>query len=344
MVGLNISGIDNTVIKYVEVKVNQTYNMKVLPFPYDPHSADPSYTEGTMDPGRIVPFMVEVRNEANGPDTVNLTIEGMGSGGDNWNAWFAAVSNTPDYTRNTKYIDFDEKLTVSNYGSDINYLPNSSTVYRMTIHLPTKQTAWVMIYIQSPVDSLANTVKTISIKGDSSGAGKDNPNDNKASIGLTILYPDLTISDVIKISSPNGKPQNGEIVTISVNIKNVGDIEATNVIIVMKIDGKEAKRAVVKRVLVDKDQLITFSWKAESGKHKITIEIDPDGTVIETNDQNSGINNNVKSRDVTVGTPGADILQAEAVQTVLLPLFLLLLVAAAVGIATMIYLKKKSEQ
>jgi uncharacterized membrane protein len=338
-VGINISGIEKTIIRYLVVDVNQTYNMKVFPYPYQANSENPQKTEGSLDPGRIIPFMVEVQNNANGPDRVNISIEGLD---DNWNAWFGAVANTPDYTRNVKYVDFDEEMTISNLGADINYLPNSSTVKRMTLYLPTKQTSWVTVYIQAPLDALQDSKKTISVKGDSSGGSKDDQSDNKASIDLTVLYPDLTVSGLIGVNTPDGKPSAGEIATISVNIRNVGDIEAVNVVVSLKIDGKEVKRAVVKRVLVDKDQLITFSWKADAGKHKVTIEIDPDDTIKETNDQNTNINNNVKSRDVTVDGQLQSWATSAAVSTFLLPLFILLLVIAAVGIATMIYLKKKA--
>jgi hypothetical protein len=338
-VGINISGVEKTEIRYIIVDVNQTYDMKVLPYPYNPNTENPQKTEGSLDPGRIIPFMVEIQNNANGPDRVNISVEGLD---DNWDAYFGAVANTPDYTRNVKYVDFDEEMTVSNLGADINYLPNSSTVKRMTLYLPTKQTAWVTVYITAPMDALQDSKKTISVKGESSGGSKDDQSDNKASIDLTVLYPDLTVSGLIGVTTPDGKPSAGEIATISVNIRNVGDIEAVNVVVALKIDGKEVKRAVVKRVLVDKDQLITFSWKAEAGKHKVTIEIDPDDTIKETNDQNTNINNNVKSRDVTVDGQLQSWATSAAVSTFLLPLFILLLVIAAVGIATMIYLKKKS--
>ena len=211
----------------------------------------------------------------------------------------------------------------------------------MTLILPTKQSAWFTIYIQAPVNALANSAHTISVIGDSKGGSKDPQEDNKASIDLTILYPDLTIDGIINIQGPNGPPNAGEIVTISVSIKNVGDIEAVNVVVSLQIDGKEVKRTVVKRVLTDKDQLITFSWKATSGNHEVKVEIDPEDTIIETNDQNRNINNNVKKRDVSVGYTASGVGEMLA-NPVVLSLFILLLVIAAVGIATMIYLKKKA--
>jgi hypothetical protein len=235
-VGVNISGVDKTEIRYITVIVNQTYNMRVVPYPYDANKENSQKTEGSLDPGRIVPFMVEVKNDANGPDIVNLTIEGID---DDWDAWFGAVANTPDYTRNVKYIDFDIPMTVSNLGADINYLPNASTANRLTLNLPTRQAAWVTLYIQAPVDSLANTIKTISILGTSKGGSKDSPADNKASIDLTILYPDLSIPGTIAVTVPDGEVSAGEIATVSVNIRNVGDIEAVNVVIL--------SRSIIKR-------------------------------------------------------------------------------------------------
>lgn len=319
--------------------MNQTYDLYVHPYPYDPDSENPQRMEGTLDPGRIVPFMVEVSNNANGPDMVNISIEGLD---DKWSAWFGAVANTPDYTRNVRYTNFDEVMTVSNQGADINYLPNSSTVKKMTLILPTKQTAWVTVYVQAPDDALEDTKKTVSVKGESSGGTKDDRSDNKASLDLKVLYADLAIDGRIELTAGDSSIDDGDLTTISVNIRNVGDIEAVNVIVVLKVDGKEVKRAVVKRVLVDKSQLITFSWKADSGAERITVEIDPENTVKETNDQFNGINNNVKSRDVSI--PWVPDLDGLGATTVLFPIFLLLLVIAAVGIATMVYLKKKQSQ
>ena len=154
--------------------------------------------------------------------------------------------------------------------------------------------------------------------------------------------PPQLIDGLIQVTASDSDLVAGDLSTVSVNIRNIGDIEAVNVVVALKVDGKEVKRAVVKRVLVDKEQLVTFSWKVEGGKHKIGIEIDPDNTIIETNDQSIGINNNEKERDVTTGWLGGDF--GTAVSTVLLPIFLLLIVIAAVGIATMIYLKRKQKQ
>jgi uncharacterized membrane protein len=339
-VGLNFSDLEKTVIKYIKIKVNQTFDLRVHPYPYDKFAENPQKTEGYLDPGRIVPFLVEVQNKANGPDLVNLSLEGLD---DNWAGWFGAVANTPDFTRNVKYIDYDEMVIISNMGADINYLPNSSTSKRISIYLPTEQTAWLTAYIQAPMDALEDDRRTISIKGESSGGSKDDQSNNKASMDITILYADLMIDGLIHVTASDSDLTAGDLSTISVNIRNVGDIEAVNVVVALKIDGKEIKRAVVKRVLVDKDQLVTFSWKVEGGKHKVTIEIDPDNTIVETNDQTVGINNNVKSRDVKPPWAPERIL-GSAVATFLLPLFLLLLVIAAIGIATMIYLKRKQQK
>jgi hypothetical protein len=340
MVGLNFSDLEHTVIKYITINVNQTYDVRVHPYPYDKTAENPQSIEGYLDPGRIVPFLVEVQNRANGPDLVNLTLEGLD---DKWDGWFGAIANTPDFTRNVKYIDFDELMPISNLGADVNYLPNSSTAKRVSIWLPTEQTAWVTLYIQSPIDALQDEKRTISIKGDSLGGSKDYQSNNKASIDLTVLYADLAIEGLIRVSAADNDISAGDLATISVNIRNVGDIEAVNVVVALKIDGKEIKRAVVKRILVDKDQLVTFSWKVEGGKHDITIEIDPDNTIIETNDQHVGINNNVKKREFSSGIFEFEGIST-AVTTFLLPIFLLLLVIAAVGIATMVYLKKKQQK
>ena len=211
----------------------------------------------------------------------------------------------------------------------------------MRLILPSMQKAWVTVYIQAPADALEDTQKTISVKVESSGGSKDDLSDNKAFMDLTILYADLTVDGLISLTAGDSDISDGDLSTISVNIRNVGDIEAVNVIIVLKVDGKEVKRVVVKRILVDAQQMITFSWKADSDADKITISIDPENGVKEKNDQFNGINNNEKTRDVTIRWNPGDTIEGVSV---LFPIFLLLIVIAAIGIATMFYLKKKNER
>jgi hypothetical protein len=290
-VGINVSGLgEPRAPEYLKVIVNQTYDLKVLTYP-----GFGNVSTKSMFPMQTATFLFEVRNDANGPDTVILEIQDVPTG---WYAYFGAVANTPDYTNNVQHVDFALPMNVTNIGPDVIYYTQTNVKEdTLNITLPTKQRCWVTVYLTAPEDAKKGDIRTINVIGQSKGVemfitdsnddGYDD--DNLASIKVSILLPDLAFSDKIQVT---GHLKVGELVTISVKISNVGDIEANNVMVTLYIDDgngyDEIKSIVVKRVFSDKEQLVTFTWKPSSlGAHDIKIEIDHDDTVKEINEDNN---------------------------------------------------------
>jgi hypothetical protein len=49
------------------------------------------------------------------------------------------------------------------------------------------------------------------------------------------------------------------------------------------------------RIRIGDQCLATFTWRAEAGKHKLTVEVDPDNRIIEQDE-----NNNVAEKQISV--------------------------------------------
>jgi subtilase family serine protease len=146
---------------------------------------------------------------------------------------------------------------------------------------------------------------------DPEGAVKDeNVDDNDVSMNLRILFPDLAVvRDVRHPSSIS----NGEIVTVSAEIKNAGDIEAREVLVTFYVDDKEVKTQTINILPKDSSRLIPFTWQAIGGKHELTIKVDPEDAIVEKYE-----NNNEKSKDVNVQTGGiAELLTNRSVCSVI---------------------------
>ncbi len=118
--------------------------------------------------------------------------------------------------------------------------------------------------------------------------------------------PDIRFEGGIEIvgstsgGSFDGTP--GDVLTIIVKVVNDGSAPAENVDVRLLVDGVKKKVSTLRTIKNDTDDVKTviFSWVAEAGTHNLTIEIDPENSVIEPNDQFAGVNDNVLSRNVTI--------------------------------------------
>jgi predicted transcriptional regulator len=97
------------------------------------------------------------------------------------------------------------------------------------------------------------------------------------------LKPDLTIKNVVFIESP----KNGDVVTVHVSVKNVGNIPASDVKTGFYIDSKEIETKNVMSIRKDGVTELTFSWKAETGEHLLMVYADPYEEIDEINENNN---------------------------------------------------------
>jgi len=117
------------------------------------------------------------------------------------------------------------------------------------------------------------------------------------------LKPDLTIKNVVFIESP----KNGDVITVHVSVKNVGNIPAANVKTGFYIDSKEIETKNVMSIRRNDVAEVTFSWKAEAGEHLLMVYADPYDEIDEINE-----NNNIYTATLNVvGEVGQNIVGGE---------------------------------
>jgi len=109
------------------------------------------------------------------------------------------------------------------------------------------------------------------------------------------LKPDLTIKNVVFIKSPKC----GDVVTVHVSVKNVGNIPAANVKTGFYIDSKEIETKNIMSIRRNDVTELTFSWKAEAGEHSLMVYADPYDEIDESNE-----NNNMYTATLSVADEG----------------------------------------
>ena len=97
------------------------------------------------------------------------------------------------------------------------------------------------------------------------------------------LKPDLTIKNVVFTESLKC----GDVVTVHVSVKNVGNIPAANVKTGFYIDSNEIETKKVMTIRRNDVTEVTFSWKAEAGEHSLMVYADPYDEIDEINEDNN---------------------------------------------------------
>jgi uncharacterized membrane protein len=304
VVGVNLTGEGSSKVVYVKVYVNQTYDLQVKTLD------DTNVMTTQIQPDQEKPFVLQVGNYGNGLERVTLRLgkqydpvrDQMEVLYDGWEGKFVAIANTPDFTTNIRPFDFTKEIPISNLVADVYYTPNFTAaavsgsnideIREITLVLDKGQTAWVHLTLKAPRFEVQSSATTdISV----SGRGEGGPNDwNETIIKLEVLFPDLVFVKDEKgkaIEFSGGSADSGfhatvgDVLTIIVKIKNVGDIPAENVDVQLKIDGEEKKVSTLRSVKngdnETDEKTVIFSWVAEAGDHKVEVVLDPENTVVE---------------------------------------------------------------
>jgi len=123
--------------------------------------------------------------------------------------------------------------------------------------------------------------------------------------------PDLTISANDLIFS-NSKPTDGEMVTITAAVHNIGGLDAMEAVVELLVDTDSKIRKSVS-VFANSTEKISFAWQASSGTHQIEIVLDPDGLIGEYDETNNRITVSLPPTggDTPEPEPGPDIILTE---------------------------------
>jgi len=360
VVGVNLTGQGSSKLVWIKVKVNQTYDLRVRT-----ESGESNLTASIQpDLGRT--FVIKVANYGNGKESVRVDVgkaydsvmDRMEEIYPDWVAKITAVSNTPDFTVNIKPKDFQSPMVISNLMPDVYYTPDrdlanaSGTsldqINSIELSLDMNMEAWVHVVIKAPANEVggADTSTPVEI----AGVG-DGPDDYEVvMLSLNVETPDLLFQknengDFVQVS---GEREAGKVLTLVVKVSNNGDIDAEDVDVQLLVDGEEKKTQTLRAVKSpDEDgdmdvKTVIFSWVAESGTHKLTIEIDPENGVIESMDQfiHGGTNNN---NEVTLelDIKGSNLVKEATSDYPVISAMLIILLAVIILVAAALVLKRK---
>ncbi|MFC1967081.1 CARDB domain-containing protein [Chloroflexota bacterium] len=114
--------------------------------------------------------------------------------------------------------------------------------------------------------------------------GESDETNNEASFALSVLAPDLIIQEIT--SSPDD-PSVGDLVTITVIVKNHGYLMARPSKLELEIDGNGMGTRDVPRLEPDETDTIVYTWKAQSGPHTFRAVADVLNQVEEGDEENN---------------------------------------------------------
>lgn len=108
------------------------------------------------------------------------------------------------------------------------------------------------------------------------------------------LYPDLMIT-ADDITLPNGAPVKGEISQVNARVINIGKTDASNVNVSFYDDGNliETKTVSIISGYGGYSEISVFWTPAYSGTHAISVKVDKDNLILETNENNNLASGNI---------------------------------------------------
>jgi uncharacterized membrane protein len=241
-----------------------------------------------------------------------------------WKADILRVTNSELYLAYAEKLDFTDGLDFSNTNVPVAYVDNgSNSLHNIKLRLDIGQRVWIKIEMVIPryfpgvipqihPSSLEPWYFTLGcqylISQDWFEDTNDTDvcsNDNMVIIKLKILMPDLEIFGSLIHSDGVSK---GEMMTISANIRNIGNISAETIVVTFYVNNEAIKSQIIKRLAPNECRLIPFNWQTEQGHNKFRIVIDPNNEIVEENENN---NEGTSDLEIQSGEPFSELFENE---------------------------------
>jgi hypothetical protein len=222
-------------------------------------AVDVTATEFKLDgsPGGRVEYDLQVSNGGNGPDNFTLTTD-----------------NLPANFLSQFYL-----VTVDSTGSQ------EKAPIEGVVAVPAHESRNVKLVVSVPLQTTARSVE-FSGKAISQAQEED----------AVILVAAIKTADLkpgIVTFTPN-EPSPGQITAITIEIQNVGEIDAKPVIVGFYDNGQLIDTEQLERVAAHAKGYVTFAWLPTAGEHQLKFVIDPTqgpddviGQVVETDENNN---------------------------------------------------------
>jgi uncharacterized membrane protein len=325
---LNVSDSNPYEKNFVSVKtrVLQTYDVSVGVYNEEYDLYMPETTQ-YITPGTSTMFDILVSNNGNGEDIANLSLylyeytkptsgtvaktpaesdammeTAVESGGVRW--YFKSISSSRSALSSEPIVtDFNKVIPVDR-AAEVIYQPSSSVAYptQAALLLFPGQHAWVQIEIDYPADENMDPINFAAEVSSDRGTDVQLEN-NRAELKLEVKYSDLTFDTTVGykgLEILGDRSEKSPQLNIRITLRNIGEIEARNIEIALFVDGQFLDSRSIERMVNSsvssgefKDILISFAWKPIQGDHRIEVKIDPDNSIIESNEDNNAVSSTV---------------------------------------------------
>jgi hypothetical protein len=280
------------------------------------------------------------------PSDSDSMMEDAKKSGEGVRWYIKSVQSSPgSFLTEPKIVDFSSDIDVE-YTAEIRYHPTSSSDYatHVSLKLDPDQSAWVQVKVDYPTDGVLDPI-FFAVDVDSSGEDI-RPNNNRVNMTLGCKYSDLAFDTTVGnkgLEITGEKSDANPQLNFNAAIRNIGEIDATNIEVALYIDDQFFDNRTVKKLVKSsptdfEDIIISFHWKPIQGSHEIEIRIDPDNRIIESNEENNVVSDSVFIKHETVLDDISD--EKEGGDSNLL--FLILIIAIIIVIfITLILIKRK---
>ncbi len=191
-------------------------------------------------------------------------------------------------SRMTINADIYNTGNVSAYAVKVNFYRGNILLDETTLSRIDADQKKTVSFVWSPLEGY----HTLTIEVDPADAIYEIREDNnKASKQFSVkpagyYRPDLQVSPFNISVTPDGLVK-GDVANITVSVFNNGTVNASNVAVLVKVDGVNLTRGTVSLIPMGNSSQFLCSWTAELGEHTIKVIIDPDNQTSELNKTNN---------------------------------------------------------
>jgi hypothetical protein len=164
------------------------------------------------------------------------------------------------------------------------------------------QTTPLVLKVKAPTEIKGVRSLVINVTGISTVDPSFPPQQSTAFSLLSVLAPDLL--PVGNITFSKKSPTEGDKVTITVTVRNMGTGPSTETTARFYIDNRSIGEAAVAVTQMNAQTTVSITWKAKAGVHTVRIRVNPNETLVEMNYNNNILQNtiDVKSKSISLST------------------------------------------
>jgi len=293
---LEISTVSGSDFHGLDLKVLQVHDVAV--------SSDDGANalEKVVSLDRVSTIRYRVTNNGNGPDTLNLCTKPSGTDITNLPGelitGIISISPVEDEGAEVEYRNFSRVLDLTGAVGRKLFLPLEGTsmmrgerspvcgITEIDVRIPAGKSIWIEQIVSIRSRFLESPLREVGFGLGVSVPGKV----DELPCTLLIRYPDLVFMSEPEILGAMGTggydAVKGDRITFLVSVGNIGEILAENVVVELRVDGRQVSNITLPRVVNSETdrRTVMLSWEAEAGEHSIAIMIDPVNSIVELNE------------------------------------------------------------